>query len=342
MPELRRDPIVGRWVIISTDRARRPLELPPQPPPQPAGVCPFCPGHEGATPREVLAYRPENSRAPNTPGWTLRVFPNRSPALMVEGDLDRRGHGLYDSMNGVGAHEVIVETPDHNRTFADLDEREIADVLSAYRERMIDLHRDFRLRYVMIFKNHGVAAGATMSHSHSQLIALPVVPRIVAEEMKGAREYYDYKERCVFCDIVRQDLEAPLADSRVVYQNDAFLVVEPYAPKFPFETWVLPRRHRSSFADCSRDEYALLGNAMRTALGKLRIALDDPPYNFMLHTAPLGEPEHPHYHWHLEIMPTLGRVAGFEWGSGFYINPTAPEEAARFLRSIELPGAAPR
>jgi UDPglucose--hexose-1-phosphate uridylyltransferase len=184
----------------------------------------------------------------------------------------------------------------------------------------------------MVFKNHGTAAGASLSHTHSQLIALPIVPKNVAEEMKGALDYFNYKERCVFCDIVRQEIQEK---ARLVYENAAFVALTPYAPKFPFETWILPRAHRSSYEDCPRHEYALFANALRVALRKLHFALEDPPYNFILHTSPFQDRENPHYHWHLEIMPTLSQVAGFEWGSGFYINPTAPEEAARFLREIE-------
>ncbi len=184
----------------------------------------------------------------------------------------------------------------------------------------------------MIFKNHGTAAGASLDHPHSQLIATPVVPITVAEEMKGAKKHYRVKERCVFCDIVRQELKER---ERLVYENGGFVAIEPYAPKFPFETWVLPRHHRARFEHTSDEDFALLANALKTALHKLNVALDDPPYNFILHTTPFGEDDPPHYHWHIEIMPTLIQVAGFEWGSGFYINPTPPEDAARFLREIE-------
>jgi UDPglucose--hexose-1-phosphate uridylyltransferase len=335
MPELRKDPIVGRWVIIATERARRPHDYQVERDAPRVGLCPFCPGQEDKTPRELLAYRPADGPASrrDAPGWNLRVFPNKFPALMIEGDLDRAGDGVYDRMNGVGAHEVIVETPSHGKSFAQLSQAEIEGVLGAYRERLLDLKRDMRFRYVMIFKNHGSAAGASLEHSHSQLIALPVVPKHVAEEMKGAADYYQYKERCVFCDIVRQELSQR---ARLVYQNSDFVVIEPYAPKFPFETWVLPRRHRAAFEDCDRGEYAGLADAMRVSLTKLHRALDDPPFNFILHSAPFHDRESASYHWHVEIMPTLSKVAGFEWGSGFYINPTPPEEAARFLREIEI------
>jgi UDPglucose--hexose-1-phosphate uridylyltransferase len=334
VPELRKDPIVGRWVIIATERARRPADFKVAHEAPKTGICPFCPGHEDKTPPEILAFRPNDGPAarPNVPGWSLRVFANKFPALMVEGNLDREGEGVYDKMRGVGAHEVVVETPDHQKTFCNLSESEIEGVLEGYRSRINDLKRDIRMRYVMVFKNHGSIAGATLEHSHSQLIALPIVPKNVSEEMKGALDYFTYKERCVFCDIVRQETRER---SRLVYENNEFVVVEPYAPKFPFETWVLPRRHRSAFENTPKHEFASLANALRVALRKLHFALDDPPYNFILHSAPFGENESAHYHWHLEIMPTLTHVAGFEWGSGFYINPTPPEEAARFLREIE-------
>jgi UDPglucose--hexose-1-phosphate uridylyltransferase len=335
MPELRKDPIVGRWVIIATERGRRPRDFQIERDAPRVGLCPFCPGHEAKTPPEIFAHRPSDgpSAHANAPGWSLRVFPNKFPALMIEGDLDRAGEGVYDRMNGVGAHEVIVETPDHTRQLAALSQPEIEAVLSAYRERLIDLKRDIRFRYVMIFKNHGSAAGASLEHSHSQLIALPVVPKTVAEEMAGALAYWQYKERCVFCDIARQEERDRV---RLVYQNADFAVIEPFAPKFPFETWILPRRHRAAFEECGRDEYAALADALRVSLQKLGQALDDPPYNFILHSAPFADAGAAHYHWHIEIMPTLGKVAGFEWGSGFYINPTPPEEAARFLREIEV------
>jgi UDPglucose--hexose-1-phosphate uridylyltransferase len=332
VPELRRDPITGRWVIIATERAKRPTDFKIDSTVPHGAFCPFCPGNEDRTPPEVLGYRAGGSR-PDTPGWSVRVVPNKFPALMIEGALGREGEGLYDRMNGVGAHEVIIETPDHARQMADLSEKEFESVLWAYRDRILDLRRDTRFRYVMVFKNHGAAAGASVEHTHSQLIALPIVPKTVLEEMKGALEYYNYKERCVYCDIVRQEQQD---GRRVIYENSSFIVLAPYAPLFPFETWVLPRAHDAAFEDCQREEYALLANAMLTTLRRLKSVLAAPPYNFMLHMAPFNEPDSPHYHWHFEILPTLTKMAGFEWGSGFYINPTPPEEAARFLREADV------
>src|SRR5512139_1582859 len=240
MPELRRDPIVGRWVIIATERARRPSDLARCPPaPQPS-VCPFCAGHEEKTPPEVYQSGRSPYAPPNSPGWRIRVVPNRFPALKIEGDLDRQAEGIFDRMNGIGAHEVIIETPDHGKALATMSEMEIERVLWAYRERIVDLKRDTRFRYILVFKNHGASAGASLEHPHSQLIALPIVPDFVREEIDGARRHFALKERCVFCDIIRQELAS---GRRVIHENADVVALAPYAPRFPFETWLLPRGH---------------------------------------------------------------------------------------------------
>jgi len=202
-------------------------------------------------------------------------------------------------------------------------------VLWSYHDRVHDLKRDRRFRYILIFKNHGAEAGASLEHTHSQLIALPIIPLNVAEELKGAREYYHHKERCVFCDLIRQELDDQV---RVVAQNDEFLTVCPFAPRFPLETWILPKAHGEAFELMTRHEYRNLARALRDTLRRLNKALDCPPYNFVIHSAPAGEPADGYYHWHIEIMPKLTKVAGFEWGTGFYINPVPPEDAARHLR----------
>src|SRR4051812_18734654 len=201
MSELRKDPILGRWVIISTERAKRPTDFRSPKPVAKGTMCPFCPGNEDKTPPEILAYR-EGDGGANTPGWRTRVVPNRFPALAIEGKLERRGDGMFDRMNGVGAHEVIIESPQHDATFANMPDKAIEDALWAFRDRIVDLTRDSRLQYCLIFKNHGEAAGASLEHTHCQLIALPIVPRTVRQELKSAKEYFEYKERCVFCDVL--------------------------------------------------------------------------------------------------------------------------------------------
>ena len=239
-------------------------------------------------------------------------------------------------MNGIGAHEVVIETPEHDKDFADLPVEHIEQILNAYRERAMDLHRDRRLRYVLIFKNHGAGAGATLEHPHTQLIATPIVPKILQEELDGARRYFELKERCVFCDIVQQET-AENEGRRVVSTSERFVVVEPFAPRFPFETWILPRQHDASFPVLTDiGELRDLAVTLKDTLQRLNRALDRPPFNFVIHTAPVSEGESEYYHWHLEITPTLTRVAGFEIGSGFHINPTPPEDAAQYLREVAV------
>ncbi len=333
MPELRKDPITGRWVIIATDRAKRPTDFvrPAAPAPGGSANCPFCSGHEHKTPPEVLAYR--NGGRPNEPGWTLRVVPNKFPALRVEGELTREGEGIYDRMNGVGAHEVFIETAEHVVSMGELSEKHIEDLFWAFRDRINDLKRDRRLRYVMLFKNHGDAAGASLEHTHSQLIALPVVPKRVQEELDGARRYHDFRERCVYCDIVRQEVEE---NSRLILETDHLLAISPYAPRFPFETWIVPRKHHSHFEDAEIGTIQSLGSTLRAVLRKMEKVLERPAFNLMVHSAPIQDTSTNYYHWHIEIIPKLTRVAGFEWGTGFYINPTPPEEATRYLRDARV------
>jgi UDPglucose--hexose-1-phosphate uridylyltransferase len=330
MPELRKDPITGRWVIISTERRKRPsafrLE---RVEPADDQVCPFCEGNESYTPREVLSYRRHGHA--NGPGWDVRVVPNKFPALEVEGELDRQGEGLFDKMNGIGAHEVIIETPDHTASLATMPAAGVERVLWAYRERVLDLKQDKRFRYILIFKNHGAPAGASLDHPHSQLIALPVIPRQVRDEISGAKRHFEHKERCVYCDVIRQELNDRV---RVISENADFVVLSPYAPRFPFETWLLPKRHGSTFEDAPRHEYDSLARMLKETLQRMNRALETPPFNLIIHSAPFTEAAGEFYHWHLELMPKLTKVAGFEWGTGFYINPTAPEEAAEVLREV--------
>jgi UDPglucose--hexose-1-phosphate uridylyltransferase len=333
MADLRRDPVIGRWVIISTDRAGRPRDfIHAEPIRDPAAtVCPFCPDREALTPPEILAYRPQGPS--NGIGWTVRVVPNKFPALHIEGDLGREGVGLYDRMNGVGAHEVIIETPDHKATLADLPTKRLEDVLWVYRDRIVDLKRDLRLRYILVFKNHGAAAGATLEHSHSQLIALPVIPTSVMAEIEGCRRHFQQKERCIYCDILRQELRD---GARVVAENAEFATLTPFAARFPFEMWILPKRHAAYFEESQRNQFELLACILSECVKRLDRVLARPSYNFILHTSPLHERTGEFYHWHLELIPKVTQVAGFEWGTGFYINPVTPEESATFLRDAEV------
>jgi UDPglucose--hexose-1-phosphate uridylyltransferase len=329
-------------VIISTDRAKRPSDFFRESVKVKGGFCPFCAGNESKTPSEILAYRPNASGVTpqkDGPGWTVRVVPNKFPALGIEGTLNKQAEGMFDKMNGIGAHEVVIETPDHAATLASLPAKKIEDVLWAFRDRILDLKKDRRFKYILLFKNHGEAAGASLEHSHSQLIALPILPIYVVEELQGAKQYYIYKERCVFCDAIRQETESGV---RVVAENEDFITLAPYAPRFPFETWILPKRHESAFENSSSQMFENLAKALKLLLMKADRVLDNPPYNLVVHSSPAQDPTNEYYHWHIEFMPKLTKTAGFEWGTGFYINPTPPEEAAKFLRDANVDDAGGR
>ena len=331
MPELRKDPVLGRWIIIAKERGKRPTDFIIEKSESKGGFCPLCPGNEKTTPAEVLRYS-STSHPPNTPGWDLRVVPNKYPALVIEGDLDKEGDGLYDKMNGIGAHEVIIETPNHDESFVQLPPERMINVFLSFRERLVDLSRDYRFKYVMVFKNYGRAAGASLEHSHSQLVAMPILPRMIVSELAGSLSYYRYKERCIFCDIIRQETKQEI---RVVCQNDHFLCITPYAPRSPFEMWILPKDHSSSYIEQDTRSFQALTAIFTESMLRLDHCIPNVPYNFVLHTSPLRSEPLEHYHWHFEIMPKLTKIAGFEWGTGFYINPTPPEEAAKYLRKLD-------
>lgn len=332
MPELRRDPVVGRWVIISTERSQRPSDFKLQPAPKETDFCVFCPGNEDKTPGEVLAYRPSNSEA-NKTGWTVRVVPNKFPALRIEGPLGKRPEGMFDKMNGIGAHEVIIETPDHDASLATLPVRHVEDIWWAFRDRILDLKKDDRFRSALVFKNHGVAAGTSLTHPHSQLIALPVTPKRVQEELEGSEQYYRYHDRCIYCDMIQQEMQSQI---RMIWENAEFVAIAPFASRFPFEVCLLPKVHEATFEKAHREGYSHLAAILQEVLKRMFILLTDPPYNIMLHSAPFSNNCEHYYHWHVEITPRLTQVAGFEWGTGFYIDPTPPEEAARCLREVPV------
>ncbi len=340
MPELRRDPVTGEWVIVASERAKRPGDFADHSradqPDEPEN-CPFCAGNESMTPPEIMAFRQPGSQR-NGPGWWIRVVPNKYPALAIEGDLNKTGFGVYDWMNGVGAHEVIVETPEHGKQLPFLDTRQIEDILWAYRARYLDLKKDPRLKHILIFRNYGRVAGASLGHPHSQLVATPVVPVQVAAELAGAQRYQDYHDRCAYCDILRQEMNE---GQRLVSENEHFIAFEPYAAKYPFETLILPRRHCPSFAAISAEEQTAFAAMLGDALRRIHLCLDDAPYNYNIHTAPCDRDDKDEFHWHLRVFPRLTIAAGFEMGTGVYINVTPPEVAAECLREVDLGASLP-
>ena len=331
MGELRRDPVVGRWVIVDTDHPKKPEDFEYEQFVVQGGLCPFCYGNEFMTPPEINCFRDPGTGA-NTPGWQVRVVANKFPALQIEGELDRRGLGIYDMSNGIGAHEVLIESPYHNKDIPELLPHEIENYLKMCALRCQDLGRDQRFKYIMIFRNYGSAAGASLEHPHTQLVALPMVPKNALEEIHGARDYYNYRERCIFCDMIRQEVSDK---ERVILENKYFISFCPFVSRFPFEIMIMPKQHGGRFYGLSGEEIVALGQILKDTLIKLKKVFVNLSYNYIINSAPInGDGEAEYYHWHIEIMPKLTQVAGFEWGTGFYLDPTSPELAARYLKAV--------
>ncbi|MCL6638165.1 MAG: galactose-1-phosphate uridylyltransferase [Firmicutes bacterium] len=328
MPEWRKDPIVDRWVIIATERAKRPFDYKEIVEERKMQECPLCEGNEGMTPPEIIAFR-EPGTERDKPGWWVRVVPNKFPALRIEGETSFCRSGIYETMNGVGAHEVIVESTDHEPGLDTQTAKQIEEVLWAWRERSLDLRRDTRLKYIQIFKNTGSTAGASLEHTHSQLIAMPLVPAEVREEIERVKEYARTRGSCAFCDMINQELKS---QDRVVIDGTHFLSFCPYASRFPFETWIVPKEHQYDFVRIREEQVKELAQVLRSTLRKMTALVKGIPYNMVLHTSPVNMQEEREYHWHLEILPRLTIMAGFELSTGYYINPTPPEMAAQAMR----------
>ncbi len=330
MSEWRRDPILDRWVVIATERGKRPNDF-RVPVEEKKGVeCPLCENREWETPPEILAYREAGSRE-NKPGWWIRVVPNKFPAVRIEEYSGVRTYGLYRSMSGVGAHEVVVETPEHGSGIEDMSHHQVQEVIRAWRDRALDLRRDPRFRYIQIFKNFGSTAGASLEHPHSQIIATPQVPGEIIKKLDSLSRHAGATGRCIICEMIEQDLQD---QNRVVVEGDRFLSIAPFASRFPFEVWIIPREHQPDYGSVREEQVADLARVLRVTLKKLAVALGRPPYNMVINTSPVngGAENTERFHWHLEILPRLTIAAGFELGTGFYINPTPPEMAAADLR----------
>lgn len=341
--EIRFDYLNNRWSIISVERSRRPRDYTVsiyEEQTADLSKCPFEYGNEDKTPPEVFAIREDGSQ-PNTPGWKVRVFPNKYPALRIENPGTRESDGFFEKIGGFGAHEVIVETPDHFKHTQDFNLEEYFNMFVAFRERMRSLYLDQRIKYVHVFKNHGKEAGKSLVHSHSQLIALPVVPSRVDTQLSQSRQYYRQKERCYLCDEIKAELKD---HRRVVYENREFVAYCPYASMYPFQVRIAPKNHHHDFASATDEALRQLSEVMQQTVKKLHKALVNPPFNFVLYTSPPvrynpGFPDYYHgieqfYHWHIEILPRITTLAGFELGTDIYINPTPPEEAAKFLIEV--------
>jgi UDPglucose--hexose-1-phosphate uridylyltransferase len=335
MPELRKDPVVGRWVIIATERARRPGNVidAQRNSFDHDGECPFCNNQDP----EILVLEDKAS-----PKWSVRVVPSGTPILKSNGGLNRRAHGLYGVVNDYGAHEVVIETPEHVANIADLDVNQIRRVLEAYVIRFNALQKDPNHQYVIAYKNYGWSAGSRkIGHSRSQIIAAPVNPLSIKEKLSGARKYFLYHERCLYCDLIQQELNDK---RRVVSETKHFIAITPFAPRFSFEVWIIPKRHHCDFAQGVLGVEDDLAGLLKETLLRLKKGLEDPAYNYVIQTAPLRRETDKNrwrtlqedYHWHIEVMPRITRVAGFEKGSGFYICSIPPEHTAEYLREVEI------
>lgn len=333
MSEYRQDLITGQWVIMASGRAVRPDTFVPKRKTGQAGKahrenCPFCYGNEDQTLPEVSAWR--NGGGPDTPGWQVRVVPNKFPAVEPGAGLDTWCRdGIYPGMNGYGVHEVIIETPVHNRHPGSLPVPHMETVLTSYLHRFRELSPNENIKYVQVFRNHLKEAGASIEHPHSQLVGLPFIPPQVQREIDGSRRHYLDRKSCPYCFMLKEELRI---DKRVIYESDFFVALMPYASRMPFETWIMPKKHCSSFEKISSGEGLDLAVALTAVLNRFAVSLYDPPYNLYLHTAPLRSEDLPAYHWHVEIVPRLNVMAGFEMGSGVHINVTVPEEAAGFMK----------
>ncbi len=341
MAELRHDPLANRWTIISENRGRRPNGFrSPELRKTDPDSCPFCPGKESETPPEIFAVRPDSS-APDTPDWSVRVIPNRFPALEKSGEIHpAQPAGLGMRMDGWGVHELVVDSPAHDDGFDRLPVDQIAVTLEVWKDRMRALQEDPRIRYVQVFKNHGEAAGASLSHPHTQILAMPILPSRIRREIESFRVHQEREGSCLVCDLIRQEEGS---GDRLVLAEEKFLAWIPYASRFPFEVLVAPREHLPSFADAGAATVGQLAKTLKGVFELYRASLLDPAYNLFLHTIPNPRFTVPGegvdsssaagpYHWHIEILPRLTGIGGFEWSTGIHINPMPPEAAARALR----------
>ncbi len=344
MSEVRHNYLWNTWVVIAPERERRPHDYPIHvyPTKSDPSKCPFEPGKEYLAPHEIFAIR-EPGTAPDTPGWKVRVVPNKYPAFRIETPPYRKGIGIYDTIGGFGAHEVVIDTPDHFKHPHNFSIEEMKNLLFVYRERMKSLYGDGRIRYVLVFKNYGREAGASLTHSHSQIIATPSIPQKVKTVVEQFRKFFSEKERCYLCDEIGYELNETV---RIVYENEKFVAYCPFASQVPFQTRIAPKNHQADFSKLSDGDLFLLADVLRIVFKKLHKTLVNPPYNMFIHTCPPERtyPSNPNYfsgmeaffHWYIEIMPRITVPAGFELGGNWFINPTSPETAAKFLREVLL------
>jgi len=332
MSELRQDPTTREWVIMAPERAKRPQHMPKRRRAEEIPTwdesCPFCPGNESQTPEEVFRL-PLSDKAS---AWDVRVVPNRFAALTLNGDITRREDGrFFRKMDGVGAHEVIIETPSHNTPMALEAYQQVENVLIAYQQRYNTLKKNRQFKFITIFKNHGWASGTSLIHPHSQLVATPLAATYYRRKFDVAVDYYDDVGKCLYCDLLAEELEK---GERIVAETKEFVILHPYASRVPYETWIIPKRHCASFGLFSSTHLPELAMVLKDTLLCLYRGLDNPAFNLMIDTTTTEDEEDPYYHWHIRIVPRLTTIAGFEMGSGIYINPARPEDTASLMKQV--------
>jgi len=336
MSVLRKDPVIDRWIIVAEKRGMRPTDF-LQAGQNVSMICPFCYGNERMTPSEIYALRKENTKE-NEEGWIIRVINNKFPALENAKDIECSDAGLFESLSGFGRHEVIIETPIHDACLSELKLSHIIKVIEIYKDRYIELKKDPRLIFIMLFKNHGHKSGASLKHPHSQLIATPIIPKRIKEELRGARKFFEKENKCIFCEVIEEEIKL---QTRIITENEYFVALCPFAARFPFETRILPKLHKTNFEDISREELEAFASIYKDVLSALRITMKNFEYNTIFHSglnvSSIKDKEfenlNKYYHWYLEIIPKTISTAGFEWGTGFYINTVCPDDAADFLRN---------
>jgi len=327
--EIRKNLVKNRWVAVASDRALKPNDFPTagmgiNESETRGGFCPFCGGNEEYTPPEIAAYRPDNQQ-PDSPGWLIRAIPNKFSAFLLEGELKENYSGIYSNYNGLGQHEVIIETPEHSPEYHEFELERVEKIISMFKNRYNSLAGDTRIKYIQIYKNRGMFGGASLGHSHSQIVGLPFDP----QENEGMVQYYEQKGSCLICDILKQEQESK---ERIIYEGENFLIICPYAPRFAYESWIVPKRHMEHFGEINpleEKELALLSRKITMAVID---SLDNPSYNFVINSAPVNVPYQAGYHWFWEITPRMLVAAGVEVATGVYINPVAPELAANILK----------
>lgn len=327
MPELRLNLVTREWVIIATERAKRPedfeREKSPRTLPSHLTTCPFCPGNEAKTPQERI-------RLDGSDGWKIRVVDNKFPALSNVGEKKRTREDNRRLVTGVGVHDVIIESPLHNTSPALMDLEDVGDMINIYRNRFLDAYNDPRVEHVIIFRNHGERAGTSLEHPHSQLIATPVVPVQFRDRIEAALHYFDDTGSCLMCDLAKSELKE---GTRVVNDTEHFVTFVPYAALSPFHTWIFPKRHSASFSGITEEEIKDFAFHLKTLLAKFYHGVGDPDYNYVIRSSRPRDAENEYCHWYLSVVPRLTMTAGFELGSGMYINVCLPEECAEFLKS---------